>query len=137
MATYYVCMHSSAIYFFKNFIYLFSDFKSSINTIIFILLLFISFILILITPISNKILLLQIPYNIIYLIIILLISSLLIIISGIINNSKIGLLSSIRHFGVLYSYSLTIIMIFFVVGFINNSLSILNLKITIINGSIL
>ena len=112
-----------------------------VNTYLFncllIFILSISIILILFIPISNKLLILQIPFNLLLILILLLLSSILIIIIGLLSNNKLALLSSLRHFSVLYSYSLSIIIIFFGISFINSSFNLIEIKVNILSWSYL
>jgi NADH:ubiquinone oxidoreductase subunit H len=98
---------------------------------LFILVLNLAIFTLLFIPISNKILLFQLPFNLIFFIIILLLSSILIIIIGFLSNNKLSILSSLRHFASLYSYSLSIIIIFFGVAYVNSSFTIIDVKVNL------
>lgn len=104
---------------------------------LFILLLNLALLLIMLVPISNKILLLQLPFNLIWVIIVLLISSILIILIGILSNNKLSILSSLRHFASLYSYSLSIMIIFFGVASLNSSFTLIEIKVNLSTWSYL
>ncbi len=115
--------------------------KKIINTntylfnFLFVLLLNLSLYIILFIPFNNKFILMSIEFNLIFIIILLLLTSIITILISWVSNNKLAILSNLRHFSILYSYSLSIIIIFFGIAFINGSFNILNLKLNQINIS--
>lgn len=101
------------------------------------LILYIAIILIIMIPITNKLILFNNIFIFIYFIIFLLLSSLCLICVSYLTGNNFSLLSNLRHYSLLYSYSLSIIIIFFGVALINSSFSLIEIKVNLLSGSYL